>query len=52
MPVGYKRRRQNLKKGIQVCTSKICDLSGDKRQIGPCKFLHISDDGKEDCCPF
>jgi len=52
MPIGYKRRKQNLKKGIKVCTSKICALSLEKRQIEPCKFLSFTEDGKEDCCPY
>ena len=34
------------------CTSTICALSGEKREIGPCKFLRIDENGNEDCCPY
>jgi hypothetical protein len=35
-----------------VCNSVICDLSGEKREIGPCQFLKIDENGQEDCCPY
>jgi hypothetical protein len=34
------------------CTSEVCCLSGEKREIGPCKFLRITGSGREDCCPY
>jgi len=45
----------NMKKIIKlhICKAKICDLSGKKRKIGPCKFYFIPE-GKKDfeCIPY
>lgn len=37
---------------LPICTATRCDLSGQKREVGPCKFFRVVKDDVEECSPY